>query len=64
MNTDAKVIILTMHDRKTYLTRALEAGAKGYLLKSGDIEVLSEAIHKVHKGEQVIGLDIRTRDNH
>jgi DNA-binding NarL/FixJ family response regulator len=50
-----KVIIFTMHDKATYLKRALEAGARGYLLKNGDMEELYEAVRKVLAGELVIG---------
>ncbi len=45
-----KVIILTMHSSPIYLRKALEAGASGYVLKSGAAEELLEAIAKVLKG--------------
>lgn len=50
-----KVIILTMHDKETFATRAFNAGARGYLLKSGDMDALCKGIVKVHSGEKVIG---------
>ncbi|AOM79644.1 response regulator [Pedobacter steynii] len=56
MNKDIKVIILTMHDKQTYLDRAFAAGAKGYLLKNGDMDELYSAIEKVYNGESIIGL--------
>lgn len=52
-----KVIILTMHDKAAHLKRALSAGARGYLLKNGDMEELYGAIRKVDAGELVIGAD-------
>jgi len=45
-----KVIILTMHSSPIYLRKALEAGASGYVLKSGAAEELLDAIAKVLKG--------------
>lgn len=62
MNKDIKVIILTMHDKKTYLDRAFAAGAKGYLLKNGDMDELYATIEKVYNGESVIGQDVSLND--
>jgi DNA-binding NarL/FixJ family response regulator len=39
-----KVIILTMHAEAAFLKRAMEAGARGYLLKSGDMNELYQAV--------------------
>ena len=47
-----KVIMLTLYDE--YLTQAMEAGAKGYLLKDIKREELAQAIRQVHRGEVVI----------
>ena len=52
---DPKVIVLTMHAKGAFLKRALAAGARGYLLKDGDMEKLYEAIRKVNAGEVVVG---------
>jgi len=46
----AKVIVLTMHSNPIYLRKALEAGASGYVLKSGAAEELLTAIEKVLGG--------------
>lgn len=53
-----KVIVLTMHDRKTYVDRAFSAGANGFLLKNGDMNELFSALKKVYLGEPVIGIDV------
>jgi DNA-binding NarL/FixJ family response regulator len=45
-----KIIILTMHDDKTYITEAFRAGASGYLLKRSAASELACAIHEVVKG--------------
>jgi len=50
----AKAIILTMHSSPIYLRRALEAGASGYVLKSGAAEELLTAVAKILKGETYI----------
>jgi len=53
------VIILTLYDE--YLTRAMEAGARGYLLKDIKREELAQAIRRVHRGEIVISDDIASK---
>ncbi len=46
-----KLIFLTMHSNAIYLRKALEAGASGYVLKSGAAEELLAAIAAVERGE-------------
>lgn len=45
-----KLIFLSMHANAIYLRKALEAGASGYVLKSGAAEELLTAIEEVRKG--------------
>ncbi len=45
------VLILSMHSDERYVTRAIKAGARGYLLKDAVEEELIRAIEHVHKGE-------------
>ena len=53
------VIMLTLYDE--YLTQAMEAGAKGYLLKDTKREELVQAIRQVHRGEVVISESITSK---
>ena len=46
------VIVVTIYDE--YLAPAMEAGARGYLLKDIKVEELTQAIRQVHLGEVVI----------
>lgn len=41
---DTKVLVLTMHESDQMVRRALEAGARGYLLKSDLTECLVKAV--------------------
>ncbi|TYR80136.1 response regulator transcription factor [Priestia megaterium] len=50
VNPDAKVIILSIHDDETYVTHALQTGARGYLLKEMDADALIEAVKVVAEG--------------
>jgi DNA-binding NarL/FixJ family response regulator len=48
---DTRVIILSMHADRHYVTEALRAGARGYLLKSSAPKEVLRAIHKVADGQ-------------
>jgi DNA-binding NarL/FixJ family response regulator len=47
---DVRVIILTQHEGRAYLRQALEAGAKGYVLKKSAARCLVNAIRGVWVG--------------
>jgi two-component system response regulator DesR len=49
-----RVIILTTFARPGYLRRALDAGARGYLLKDRPASELAEAVRRVHAGMRAI----------
>ena len=51
---EVQVIILTTFARPGYLRRALDAGAKGYLLKDRPSAELADAVRRVHRGQRVI----------
>jgi two-component system, NarL family, response regulator NreC len=49
-----KVVVLSIHETKPYVYRALKAGAKGYLIKeTAGLEVL-EAVRAVYRGERYL----------
>ena len=48
---DTRVIILSMHSDETYVMRALQAGARGYLLKDSAAVELIGAIEAVSHGK-------------
>ena len=47
----AKLVFLSMHSSAVYLRKALEAGASGYVLKSGAAEELLDAIEAARDGK-------------
>lgn len=53
-----RVVILTTFARPGYLRRALDAGAKGYLLKDRPSAELADAVRRVHRGLRVIDPDL------
>lgn len=53
-----KVIILSMYTSEEFVSKAISAGAKGYLPKNTSRQELLEAIAKVSKGEEFFGREI------
>lgn len=58
---DARVIVLTTYDGDEDIYRALQAGAKGYLLKDTPREELLEAIRAVHAGRKHIPPEVAAK---
>jgi DNA-binding NarL/FixJ family response regulator len=55
---DARVVVLSMHTEALYATRALRAGAVGYLSKNASPEELLEAVRRVMAGGRYIEAEI------
>ncbi len=51
---DAVVLMLSMHDEETLVRQALDAGARGYLLKSALDLDLAQAVRRAAAGETVL----------
>ncbi len=54
LQPSVKVIILSMHRAPEYISRAFQAGARGYLLKEAASEELLEAVRRVYAGERYL----------
>jgi DNA-binding NarL/FixJ family response regulator len=50
MNPNNKIIILSIHDSRSFVEKALYCGAKGYLLKESAVDEVIHAVHEVNKG--------------
>jgi DNA-binding NarL/FixJ family response regulator len=46
----AKLIAYTMHDSGGYVQAAVEAGARGYVMKSSSLAMLVRAVETIHGG--------------
>ena len=53
-----RVLMFSMHDDAIFSSRALQAGALGYLSKTSAPEVLLQAIHAVSRGERYVSPDV------
>jgi DNA-binding NarL/FixJ family response regulator len=55
------VVVITTFDTDAYVTGALQAGAKGFLLKDAGPDLLVQAIHAAAEGDALIAPAITTR---
>jgi DNA-binding NarL/FixJ family response regulator len=53
-NPEIAVLILSMHDEETLVRQALDAGARGYVLKNALDLDLASAVRRVASGERVL----------
>jgi two-component system NarL family response regulator len=58
---NARLVVLTTFDGDEGIYRALQAGAKAYLLKDTSSEKLLECIHAVHAGKSYLPPDVATK---
>jgi DNA-binding NarL/FixJ family response regulator len=58
---DARVIVLTTFEGDVEIQRALEAGARAYILKNTPPKELLEAIEQVHAGKKRIPSQVAAR---
>lgn len=58
---DVKVLVVSMHDENLYGERAIKAGARGYVMKHEDPEVLIDAIRTILKGRLAISENLQIR---
>jgi two-component system, NarL family, invasion response regulator UvrY len=57
-NSDAKILVFSMHQNPCFARRGCLAGALGYVTKSSPPEVLLQAIHEIHAGRRILSPDI------
>jgi len=55
---DVRILVLSMHDDETHVTRALQAGAMGYVTKTAPPDELLEAIRLIASGRTYIEREI------
>ena len=60
-NLEVSFLVLTTYDTDEDIFHALDAGAKGYLLKDASREELFQAVRAVHRGESLIQPGVAAR---
>ncbi|MCZ6690564.1 MAG: response regulator transcription factor [Planctomycetota bacterium] len=63
LNLDLKFVILTVHEDQDLARESFNAGASGYVAKSGIVSDLSVAIHEVLAGRSYISLSVNLESN-
>ena len=58
---NARIIVLTTFDGDEDIYRAIQAGAKGYLLKDVPREALMDSIRRVHAGETCVPVHLAAK---
>jgi len=53
-----KILVFSIHNELVYVTRALKAGAKGYITKNSMPETLVTAVYKIARGGTYVDPDI------
>ncbi|MFD1123516.1 MULTISPECIES: response regulator transcription factor [Methylophilus] len=53
-----RVLVFSMHDDCIYATRAIQAGARGYVTKTEPPEVVMEAVQKILRGGRFINNEL------
>jgi DNA-binding NarL/FixJ family response regulator len=59
-NIETKIIILTMHDTETIFHKAMDNGAKGFLLKDNAVSEINDALAAVSRDEFYITPSLST----
>jgi DNA-binding NarL/FixJ family response regulator len=58
---DLVIVVLSVHDQASYVLRALNAGARGYVRKTDPPGELLEAIHEVMNGRSFLSRRLRQK---
>lgn len=58
---DARILVFSMHEDTIFVEQALQAGARGYMTKSGVPEALVDAIHSLAAGKNYLDKAIAER---
>ena len=58
---NARILVLTTFDGDEDIYRAIQAGAKGYLLKDAPREALMDSIRRVHAGETCVPVHLAVK---
>lgn len=51
---DIKIIVLTMHDDRSFILNLIDEGVYGYVLKDADVSEILEAIQQVQNGQYYV----------
>ena len=61
VDENARIIVLTTYDADEDIYCAIQAGAKGYLLKDVPREALMDCVRRVHRGDMCVPVHLATK---
>ncbi|HPL62724.1 MAG TPA: response regulator transcription factor [Syntrophales bacterium] len=56
---ETKIVVLSMHDKESYVQQVLAAGALGYVLKASPSSDILEAIRSAHRNDYFLSSKLR-----
>jgi two-component system, NarL family, response regulator len=56
-----RILVMTTYEGEEDIRRALNSGAKGYLLKGADLLEIREAVRKVAAGQSIVAADVAAK---
>lgn len=62
-DSEALILVFSIHHEQVYVSRALNAGAKGYITKNSAPQILTEAIVAILQGDRYVEHGLR-KSNH
>ena len=57
-HSEIKILALTMHSEESYITKMIDVGVHGYVLKDSNLEDLSSAIKTILEGKPYYSSDV------
>lgn len=57
-DSEALILVFSVHHEQVYVSRALNAGAKGYITKNSAAEILIEAVDAIMRGDCYVECDL------
>lgn len=60
-NPDARILVVSSFDGDEEIYRVTKAGARGYLLKDSEPEIILDAIRAIHMGRRYLPIDLSAK---
>lgn len=62
-DSNAKILVFSVHNERVYVDRAINAGAKGYITKHAHPEILIAAIQRISEGDLYIEQGLTSQES-
>ena len=55
---DCRILVFSIHDELVYVARAIKAGAKGYIIKNSEPDILTLAVSTIIQGDSFVAPEL------